>query len=370
MPQHQNVPKSEFDQRFSRTLAKMEENELAALIVSTGQGKLYGRLSYLTGLSPSCLDTGYERTSDLFYLLCQDGRSQCFVQENINVENLVNTAQIIPAKNPLSALVSALKKLGFKQEKIGVAGFDTMTAACHIRLTQEFPKIMFQDATSVLDNQRMIKSPTEIGLLREAAVIGDESIQAGMAVLQPGLDTQHIKTVVEKACLDADSTMAPEVRVCAGKTVDSLRPQMENHVLEKGDFVFIEVAGRHGGYACSVARAGLIGKPNKAQEEFLNLVEEAGRWMREVIKPNKKMEFVPTEARSKLITPRIHGIGLDMVEPPEIFLNRYFSLKTGTTLSISPVVNAAPYGNLHRSDIVVVTETGVELLSAGLNMHE
>jgi Xaa-Pro aminopeptidase len=84
--------------------------------------------------------------------------------------------------------------------KIGVVGWRTFPTPLYLAIKKEFPSAEFEDATDLLRDIRMIKSPAEIAYLEKAAKITDEGAKAITESLEVG------KTELE-IVLRAEATM-------------------------------------------------------------------------------------------------------------------------------------------------------------------
>jgi Xaa-Pro aminopeptidase len=58
-----------------------------------------------------------------------------------------------------------------------------------------------------------------------------------------------------------------------------------------------------------------------------------------------------------------HGVGIDVVEPPNLSSDSDFTLLPGMTLAIKFDLHGLPTGGLRAESVVLITETGVRPLN-------
>ena len=85
--------------------------------------------------------------------------------------------------------------------------------------------------------------------------------------------------------------------------------------------------------------------------------------MIEAIVPGKKMTFYPAESRGRLITPIAYEIDTNISRVPKIIAREQFNLPVGMVLCIAPTIKSPEFGTMAHSEMIVLTEKGVEILS-------
>lgn len=65
------------------------------------------------------------------------------------------------------------------------------------------PRVRWRSGSSLLARQRAVKSPAEVGHIRQAASISDRAIAAGIAAARPGVNERAVASEIYRAMIDA-----------------------------------------------------------------------------------------------------------------------------------------------------------------------
>lgn len=208
-----------------------------------------------------------------------------------------------------------------------------------------------------------LKSPREIGLMREAGKLVARALKICRDMANPGVRTLDIDRAVEK--FYADHGAIPLFKGYPGRTPFpavtclSLNEQVVhgipgNRVLKEGDLLKVDTACKLNGWCADRAITIPIGpiSPEKARlvkvaEETLQLAIELlprRKWWTQVASEMQK--HVETNGFSVVTSYVGHGIGRIMHENPQVpnYVDREtrkhdFKLEPGLTLAVEPMVN-------------------------------
>ena len=140
-------------------------------------------------------------------------------------------------------------------------------------------------------------------------------------------------------------------------------------VLRAGDLIRTEIFGVRAGYHAGVCRTAVVGPPTADQERVWATIIACRDLVMAGIRPGASSAAIYrsfSEVFEAAGLPAIsfvgHGIGVHLHEEP--YLGRYGDtrLEAGMVLGIEPLVYA-PGRGMQNKDMVLVTETGCELLS-------
>jgi Xaa-Pro aminopeptidase len=141
--------------------------------------------------------------------------------------------------------------------------------------------------------------------------------------------------------------------------------------LETQDICRVEIFPVINGYHAGVCRTARVGRsPAHADDIWKNLVE-CKYLIMEMIKPGASSREVYQafiDHLGKLKLPPIkfvgHGIGLHLHEEPYLGMYSDVPLEAGMVLGIEPLVYNTGHGfGMQNKDVIMVTESGCELLS-------
>jgi methionyl aminopeptidase len=229
-----------------------------------------------------------------------------------------------------------------------------------------------------------LKSPREIGLMREAGKVVAKALRICRDMARPGVRTVEIDRAVE--ALYASHGVVPLFKGYPGKvpfpavTCISLNEQVVHgipgqRVIRDGDLIKIDTACKLNGWCADAAMTIVVGdvRPEwrrlvKVAEEVLEIARvEMGRrkWWSEVA--GLMQQHVERNGFSVVTQYVGHGIGRIMHENPQVpnFVNREvrkhdFRLEEGLVLAVEPMVNMGrPDVDTLRDHWTVVTRDGL-----------
>jgi methionyl aminopeptidase len=208
-----------------------------------------------------------------------------------------------------------------------------------------------------------LKSPREIGLMRESGKLVAEALRLCRSMAKPGVKTIEIDQAVE--ALYASRGALPLFKGYPGRvpfpavTCISLNEQVVHgipgqRVIRDGDLLKIDTACKLNGWCADAAITLMIGQVSAEKRRLVEIGEqvlktamiEMGRrkWWSEVA---GHMQRVAESAGFSVVTQYVgHGIGRVMHENPQVpnFVNRElrkhdFKLEEGLVLAVEPMVN-------------------------------
>ena len=207
----------------------------------------------------------------------------------------------------------------------------------------------------------MLNSQIETSLLKQVIKTAEQGIITGFSATRPGMNGKEIQLVVRRWLFDHKVDLLPTLEVKYGKMIS---PELElRSEIQDGEFLSIDLTGRVNGIAFDLKRVTVAGQPATHQKDYLDHLVEATNWMIEAIVPGRKMTFYPAESRGRLITPIAYEIDADMRRTPRIIAREQFNLPVGMVLCIAPTIKSPEFGTMAHSEMIVLMEKGVEILS-------
>ena len=271
---------------------------------------------------------------------------------------------------PMQVLAELLRDLGLEGAKIGTEMnyifANDYTALCHA-----LPGTRFVAADADMGRLRQIKTPAEIELMRRLSRIADESICKTLNEVSAGCTEMDIAAGLTRNIytLGADDFKLMIVATGPRSIYPNVGPSMRR--LEAGDICRVEIFPVINGYHAGVCRTARVqSAPEHAEEIWKNLVE-CKYLVLDMIKPgasSKQIYEAFIRHLAKLDLPPIkfigHGIGLCLHEEPYMGMYSDEPLEAGMIFGIEPLVYNTGHGfGMQNKDIVLVTDTGAELLS-------
>ena len=270
--------------------------------------------------------------------------------------------------HPEEEVVEVLRSVCPQGGMVGIAGMkDTIRVDALEYLQTNLPKIEFSEASSVMENVRMKKTPNEIDGLRNSMSIAEDAFDLFGELLAPGVTPWEIVGEVERilrgrGCYD---TM---ILLSTGPYLREPGPT----VFQEGDFVMfsIENAGPEGYW---VERGGMfsLGPPSETARRLHGLCVQTLDEVAPLLTPGRQVADVADRVGTILREGGFdigiwggHGIGLDVLEPPILLPDEDRVLQEGTVIGFHPHVVDHDTGlGGYISDVFLVSEGGGEALS-------
>jgi len=250
---------------------------------------------------------------------------------------------------------------------------DHMTIAWRADLERHLnrPVVTTQDLLRPL---RMVKRPFEVAWLREAARITDVAFgQVVDATLRPGVRELDVALELERAMRGAGAAgVSFEIIVASGPRSAMPHGVASHRPIEAGDLVTIDCGARVGGYHADMTRAIGVGAVQEPLRSWFDAVLAAQRAGVAAIAPGADGTVVDAAARDLLSAVGLgdafghslgHGTGLEIHEGPRLSPRSKDTLAPGMVVTVEPGVYVAGTGGLRIEDLVLVTDTGGEVLS-------
>ncbi len=257
-------------------------------------------------------------------------------------------------------------------------------------LRQAFPDAVIESALPVLREMRWVKSPSEIAALRANAIATVAALHAAAARIEPGIRQRQVEATVIAACIEAGAhgpSFWPWAMSGPNARVDNLVRAFYSYehldrTLLAGELVRVDIGCRGHGYGADVGRTIPVdGEFSAPQAETWELLTSAYLAGLEAMRADTTVSAVRAASRARVreLTPalrtdtarraaelldsdsawHLHGVGIESGEEALPIL------RAGTVLAYEPMVTVGADA-FYLEDMILVTETGHEVLSAGL----
>lgn len=253
-----------------------------------------------------------------------------------------------------------------------VAVGDQTWASTLLAMQKAMPLASFVPAGPLLSTLRVIKSPAEVALLREAARRADAAWARILAEPLLGKSEAEVASLVSSYLVEAGLA---KVSFCiVGSGPNSAKPHHEPGArrLAAGDAVVFDYGGTFAHYQSDITRTLFIGQPSERQRAVYEAVATAQEAAFRSIRPGVTAGEVDAVARGRLRAAGLgqyfihrtgHGLGLDVHEEPYIVSGSELPLREGMVFSVEPGAYLPGEFGVRLEDIVVVTATGAERLN-------
>lgn len=370
-------PLAEYDARLIETRRRMAARGLDALLLFA-QESLY----YLTG---------YDTSGYVFFqcaVLPLDGPITLLTRRP-DVAQARDTSTIDDVRvwynaedaDPAGDLAAIAIEKGLKGSKLGVE-FATygLTAANWRAVERAFDGLAtLVDASELVRDQRLIKSPLELAHVREAGRLADLAMEAARLAAQPGaLSGEMAGAILATTLANGGDLPSEQPIVNSGPRAVYGRGVLGAHRLESDDQVLVEFGASHRRYMACIERTVILGRLTDEHATMFRVVRDTMQAMIGAIRPGAPLGAIDAEHRRVLDA---SGFGADrygacgyslgatfaptwMDVPPMIYSGNPLIMQPGMVLFPHAMLGAVGSRRaVGMGHTVIVTEGGCEELS-------
>jgi Xaa-Pro dipeptidase len=289
-------------------------------------------------------------------------------------------------------------------ERVGIET-DVLPASYYLRIGKILPEVELVDASESIRRIRMIKSPYEVGQMRNAARMLIQAWQQLPGWIRPGTTELEVLARMEQflrlqghqgiqrtrgfnyevgyGAFSAGANACFPTSFQGSTGFKGLYPAISNtgseYRLMPGEPLLVDVAGGYGGYLADAARTYAIGDLPPDMRRAHDLVLELNCEIESMLKPGANCSGICNHAFRKVeASPWAdmfmgvgdnhlrfigHGVGLELDELPVLTPKCSETLQPGMTLSIEPKIFFPGRGGVGIENMYLITETGFEKLT-------
>jgi Xaa-Pro aminopeptidase len=238
-------------------------------------------------------------------------------------------------------------------------------------------RVRLRPAAAAVDRARMVKDAAELQSIRASVNLGATLFDRALAVLRPGVKEIEVAAEMELAARQAGAeAMSFETIIASGKRSALPHGRASEQPVPAGSFVVCDFGVILAGYCSDQTRTvwvrGASGAVPKAARHAYESVLEAQLASIDAAKPGAAVGEVDAAGRKVLKKAGLgryfthstgHGVGLEIHESPRIAAGQKEALRPGMVITIEPGVYFPGKWGIRIEDMVVVTETGSEVLT-------
>ena len=274
----------------------------------------------------------------------------------------------IPLLSAAAAVVKRKKwkKIGFESGWLNYRDFS--------KLKEDLPlAFSLYPIAGVIEQQRMVKSPSEIEKIRASVNANSEAYSRTMRRIKLGVREREIAAELEfqMRVLGAEKP-AFETIVAMGDRTALPHARPTGRLLGENELLLIDMGASLDGYSSDMTRVTYAGAPPRRVREMYRAVLEAQLAALNAVRPGVLATKVDAAARNVLKRHKLdreflhstgHGLGLEIHEPPRIGRKEKTRLQAGMAITIEPGAYIGGVGGVRIEDTVLVTATGCEVLT-------
>ncbi len=355
----------EYPARLRLLQSQLPENHLDALLVTH-----LPNIRYLCGFTGSAAALLVEGDSSIFFT---DGRYRTQAQQEIKVGGN-RTKIVIARKSPLAAAAEWLTaRRTLSKIVVGIEA-ESMTAGMRDRFARDVKgKARLRSAPPLLERARMTKDAAEIQSIKQAVELGASLFRVARRKIRPGVREVAVAAAMEyEARRSGAEGMSFPTILAAGARSAVVHGRASDAPIPRRGFVVCDFGVILAGYCSDRTRTVHVGQPSPAAKHLYEAVLEAQQAAIAAVAPGVTAAEVDAAARSVLRRRKLatyfthstgHGLGLEIHEAPKVAAGQTQKLEPGMVITIEPGVYVPGKWGVRIEDVVVVTQTGREVLT-------
>jgi Xaa-Pro dipeptidase len=368
-------PQHELDKRVGRVRQALFDNGLDGIIIAVPES-----IYYLTGLD----HWGFFAAHALVVNANGEMALSCRAMERITIENQVANAKFYGHKDheELSDYVhQAMKDMGLAGGRVGLEKRSLFLTARHAeRIQGDKLGIQWSDASGIVDDIRLIKSPLEMDYTRKAAYAADLGTLAAVDAVRDGASDYEVAAAYHSRMILEGSEypgFGPFIRPTS--RLGEEHTTWRGEIFRNGDAVLLETCAAYRKYQSPMGRIVYVGKPPKGADKSAELAIRGMKAVCGALKPGARAgdaydAWHEVAASAGLVDYHRHhcgylvGIGFPPSWTGGSMVTSLFP-KSTRKIEVGMVVHAHSWftntnvADYFISNTVMVTENGAEVLT-------
>ena len=355
-----------FARRIERLQAELKTRKLELFIAEPGTN-----FQYFTGYNPG-------RSERLILLMIPVSGQPALICPSFEVERIKRNAAISDVRgweeeqNPWKLVKKAGQEMK-PPHRNGSAAIEHSTSyQSFLHIEDELGGWKFTNASALTERLRIIKSPEEIALIRQAIGVTEAAIAATFSQLAVGMTERDVATLLSRDMATRGAPGGGLVQFGPSSALPHGGPSAGR--LARETVVLIDAGSRVEGYTSDITRTIWFGDaPSDEFKKVFNTVHDAQTAAIENAKPfTTQCQDVDRAARKVItdagygqyFTHRLgHGMGMDGHEVPYMVEGNETRIEPGMVFTDEPGIYQLNKFGVRIEDDCVMTDSGVEVLS-------
>lgn len=335
---------------------KMKEEQIDGLLVASPINRRY--ITGFTGTAGVALIT--ERDA----VFITDFRYTAQASEE--AENFTIIEHTTPIVDEIAKQIKHLhiEKLGFEQ--------DHMTYAIYKQYEEQFFTRLVP-VSNLIESLRLIKTETELQLLRDAAEIADAAFDHILTIIKPGVKEIDVANELEFFMRRQGATSSSfDIIVASGYRSALPHGVASEKEIVPGELVTMDFGALYKGYCSDITRTVAVGDISEELDTIYHIVLEAEKRGVAGIKAGMSGKEADDLTRSYITEQGYganfghstgHGIGLEVHENPRLAPTSTDVLQKNMVVTVEPGIYVTNIGGCRIEDDIIITDSGNEVIT-------
>jgi len=276
-----------------------------------------------------------------------------------------------------SVIASAAgRRVGFEAAHLTVARHQWLTSTLAASSREAVELVSTE---GIVERARVRKDEYEIATMREAARRLSEVARAVVAGIRRGRTERETAAAIDRQLREAGfDKPAFDTIVASGPNAALPHARPTERTITEGDLVVLDFGGVYDSYCVDLTRTVAVGRAGPRVREVYDAVRAAHDNAIAAVAPGRSRFDIDAAARDTLAASGLgdafghgtgHGLGIEVHEEPRVSRRRpdvdadHESVAPGMIFTIEPGAYLPGWGGVRIEDDVLVTETGVDVLT-------
>ncbi|HET9837712.1 MAG TPA: Xaa-Pro peptidase family protein [Candidatus Angelobacter sp.] len=351
-----------FNGRQAKLAATLRKGGFDALLVTH-----LANVRYLCGFTGTAgallLQLGARSHKATFYT---DGRYDQQAHKEVQDARVVIGKRAAFAEACAGAQKARTGTLGFEAEHLSFSAYKQLGEAVR-------GKARLKPALGLIEELRVIKDAEEIGQIRASVLLAASLFQTVLSVIKPGVAETQIAGELELQARRAGAEkMSFDTIVAAGLRSALPHGRASSQAVPGEGFIILDYGVILAGYCSDMTRTVHVGPVSRMHRRMYDAVREAQLESIKAVKPGVEAGEVDRAGRDVLKKAGFdayfthstgHGVGIEVHETPRMARGQTRKLEPGMVVTIEPGIYIPEEGGVRIEDMVLVTETGNDVLT-------
>ena len=289
-----------------------------------------------------------------------------------------------------------IKRFGISRSGAGASrprriGYESsISHARFLEWQKKFPKAKFVDISKDLAAIRAVKTPDEIAALRAAEKLNCEIWETARGKFKAGMTERQMARIIQKLMIEKGEGEAFSTIVCVGKNAAECHHEPDDTVWNGREPVLVDMGVKLNGVCSDLTRNLIPSRKGKFRcspspltftssyasslyRKVYQLVLDANLAAIAAAKPGMTGKALDKVARDVIKKGGFgtcfghslgHGVGYEIHEAPYAAKKGKMVLKPGMLVTIEPGIYLEDNLGVRIEDLILITETGCEVLSS------
>ena len=241
-----------------------------------------------------------------------------------------------------------------------------------LALSKKAPRAEFVDVSGDIAELRAVKTPEEIVRVRAAESLVCDIWARASRRFRAGMTEREMARIIKRMMVDRGEGEAFATIVCVGRNAAECHHEPDDTVWNGRDCVLVDIGVKLDG-VCSDLTRNIVSRPSRLYRKVYATVREANRAAIAAVRPGITGRALDGVARGVIERAGFgrcfghslgHGVGYEVHEAPTASKKGKSKLRPGMLVTIEPGIYLEGNLGVRIEDLVLVTETGCEVLSS------